>query len=704
VRIAYFVIVPRTDKDYTLFQGYNQEVVEGDFLNLLSAACLLPHSLLEIYLEPSGIIECRKNFPGKDINILGSMYLDKEILASRPGVVVILCLPQEIEAVKRACGEESERFIILSLENRPNVIDIKDGITPYSLDERLHSAANSIKKIDKSFFENRSLREKRPNKIDATEVNHAVAVPNQVCLNSLGFIFDKKENFLFEDSRSHVKKIIRSAEYVINHVHEGDSSGLEFVIHAPSMYAHLYDFNSGFWNQVFRRIQNRPIRDFIKNGVFKNKGYSGFKIRLDDGMVYEEVNPYNDPIAGPLLFIRQKELAANVLAISMIATDKMSPCIRLPNSVNLYGGVIKEIDKMVKKDGEKARKKLYKKFSKLTDDMLGDIDEEIIAIIRDKAAYCTICSDVPIEWLRFDKVPLMFSHETSRIPVTPGNMFFNYASFGLKGYIKESQLKDILIIRSFKDGDAIKYALEAAVRNYIKDDAETKIKVVDVKSEAEVISEMNRFEGSIVVFDCHGDHGGRDENGWLKIGDERLDTWELAHKARVPPIVMLSACYTMPISGSHASVANGFLRSGALSVIGTFLPVDARQSAIFMARIIYRIEAFLPAIKSLGCNLITWRTFISGFLRMSYMTDVLYCLRDNKVITEEKMLELRVKSNVVINNPSLEWFGEISSFVEKDLNKKEGWLGDYIHRNIPFSETMHYCQLGKPENIVIVLD
>lgn len=180
----------------------------------------------------------------------------------------------------------------------------------------------------------------------------------------------------------------------------------------------------------------------------------------------------------------------------------------------------------------------------------------------------------------------------------PGNMLLQQSAIGYSKNIPSDLLKDILVIRSFQNHDRIKEFLETGINIFPLENG-TKITFKDVNTIAEVKDALNSFKGAIVIFDCHGDHSGNEGGGWLQIGKEKLNSWELFDQARVPPIVMLSACSTAPITGSHVTVANGFIRSGASSVIGTFLPVDAKASSAFISRIIYRIDAFLPAIKSL---------------------------------------------------------------------------------------------------------
>ncbi len=177
---------------------------------------------------------------------------------------------------------------------------------------------------------------------------------------------------------------------------------------------------------------------------------------------------------------------------------------------------------------------------------------------------------------------------------------------------------------------------------------------VNVSSESELIDALNDFSGGIVVFDCHGNHGGETAHGWLCIGDDKVDVWSLAHRARIPPIVILSACSTHPIDGSHASVANGLFRCGAISVIGTYAPIRADHAGLFVARLLFRISEFIPIV--IKSRSISWREVITGFFKMSYSTDVLqYMVSESKMLTKQQYIEIHNEVNYIINSGQDDW-------------------------------------------------
>lgn len=226
---------------------------------------------------------------------------------------------------------------------------------------------------------------------------------------------------------------------------------------------------------------------------------------------------------------------------------------------------------------------------------------------------------------------------------------------------------------------------------------------VDVSTKQDVIETLNQFDGYVVVFDCHGEHDGNTACGWLKIGEEKFDTWQLAGVAKVPPVVILSACSTSSVTGSHASVTNGLLRSGAYTVIETFLDVNAISSSAFVGRVLLRLQDFLPALHALGFDRVSWRTMMSLFLRMSYATDILRYCKEIKLINAEQYREIHLVANQQINLADPQWYrGMIEALAEKS-RLSENEILTRLQSEAAFVETMLYCQHGRPDLIEIDL-
>lgn len=155
------------------------------------------------------------------------------------------------------------------------------------------------------------------------------------------------------------------------------------------------------------------------------------------------------------------------------------------------------------------------------------------------------------------------------------------------------------------------------------------------------------------------------------------------------------------MDGSHASVANGLLESGVLSVIGTFAPVDSAHTAIFVSRLLHRVSEFVPIVTAKRS--ITWREVVAGFLRMSYVTDVLRDMRHVlHMISDEQYHAIHSLANMWINTFDESWFERFIGLVKSEAGVDDERVRSIWGERYQFVETMIFVQLGRPENIVIV--
>ncbi|QRX82237.1 hypothetical protein [Glaciimonas sp. PAMC28666] len=698
MRLKYVLVVPEgvsEQLDVTPFQGWNRGVANPVFLSLLRILCCLPLALDEVLMTHDELRESRRVNDFKYVIAIGRDSLKKIQFVSIDEVTVFLCLPTHIKTVRETQNIKTGIALILSPTVQVGVIDVREIHEPFC-----HGIDNELWSVISCRSGKNSLQRKKYSKSVELPLLHGVVMPNIMLLENLGYVVIGEKGAILHDHEKAIDAVVATAEIVMDILCVEESSHKqEIVIYAPSVKVFFYDFKSNVWNQILRPIKESWKKKAIEHLLFKSKSYSSSTIRFNGDPL---VNPYKDPVMGSLLAIRQSEIYATSMATAVLSCVQNIASVRLPNSINLHSSQLRQIENLSKRSDSKAEMLLQKAFHKYVSDLKDDVGDQISALICTRTRACKICSDVPLEWMYLGNLPLMISHEVSKLPMTPGNVLLRSATCGLPITLHADDLKKILIVRSFIDGDPIKPMLEFSINSFAIDE-HLETKIVDVQSEKEAIQALNDFNGFVVIFDCHGDHGGSNSTGWLQFGIDRTNTWELAYKARIPPIVMLSACSTAPVGGSHASVANGLLRSGAFSVIGTFLPVNGAESSIFIARILYRISAYLPALKSIGIDLITWRTFIAGFMQMSYVTDVLRHFVKLGIIDIAFSQSVNLEANYMINLQQDDWY---DSVIQK-ISEKTGIAADELIKKIvdgnPLLETMRYCHVGLPEHIRILL-
>jgi hypothetical protein len=695
MHVRYVLVVPdaTSEENATPFQGWNPVVHDRRFLDLIHILACLPSTIHEIFMTQEELLMWRTEV-FKDVIAIGARLLNAISFAAENQITVFLFLPDQLKNVVATQMALGQLTLLLSPDECPGVLDtraISDGLY-CSIDHALYELLSRREQPE------RNLRARYKSQVELPAL-HGIVVPNQILLESFGFALHGPEGIMLQSHAQAVQLVAGTLQATLHALYDDRSQAGEIIVYAPAVKAFFYDFKNHLWNQVFRQIKEKWKKKLIENLLFKGKSYSSAEIDMGDDV---PSNPYSDPIFGAIMACRQSEVYATSAAVGLLSNVENIPSVRLPNAINLHLGELRNIEILSRRTDAKGKTLLQRKFLELNSTLRAEIGDDILSLMAGQDA-CKLCTDFPLEWMYVGRLPLMISHQVSRIPMTPGNMLLQFAAISLPIRLPAKLIYQVLIIRSFKQNDRLLHHLERAVAAYNISDKMT-ITFVDVKSKAEAIDALNSFVGGIVVFDCHGGHGGHEAGGWLQIGNEQLNTWELAFRARIPPIVLLSACSTAPIGGSHITVANGFLRSGALSVLGTFLDVGGVHSAILVSRVLYRIDQFLTGIKAMQYQAISWRTIITGMVRMSYLTDVLYYFKDvEKIIDDDDWQELHMKGNLGINHLISSWYDDVLAMLAQRTGLDIETISNKITTDHPLMETMYYSQIGMPERITIIL-
>jgi hypothetical protein len=706
--LRHIIVVPDSisDDNCTFFQRYSDEVATN-YQWVFDELSIVPHDVLEPFLDSLSYVKSKVAGSSLDVYMIKSDLLqashidfDREfnILWSTPETffqtqeaeLLFKHKPIHITSFETTEAEFIGNLTADSLNIKINefIIRVLSEIEQSEIVDNISSIVSSNQTKDCIKFEFEPL-------------NHNCTRPLYKTLTGYGYYAEECEDIKASDNiEQHVKGMLnmsklidslRSELPIPHHMVKNDA-----IIYCMSMCSFLYKQNSRMWNELYRKL-DKPKREFLKNSIIRNKAFSNFTMAGHDVF-----NPYEDPIISGLLKERQTELSLFTSVASILAVNQFAPTIRFPNAVMLHHDLLKNISSLICNLNRKSHHNLNKKLTNYSETLKKEIGSDLLdACLIKKNKILAMC-DFPIEWINLNGFPIMFTHEISRIPTTPGNLCTQLALSGQRVVFPYETFKDILIISSFNTSDPIKNHLKSSMEYFKSNNLYDNLNVteVNVDSESDLVNELNKFQGFIVIFDCHGNHGGETEHGWLCIGDDKVDVWSLAHKCRIPPIVVLSACSTHPIDGSHASVANGLFRCGAISVIGTYAPIRADHAGLFVARLLYRIAVFIPII--VKERTISWREVISGYLKMSYSTDVLIYMAQNlKILTKEQYTDIHNQANLIINSNAPDWTDKFVTLISEKTGRDEAEIVELISDNFQFVDTMLYSQLGRPENILI---
>jgi hypothetical protein len=269
----------------------------------------------------------------------------------------------------------------------------------------------------------------------------------------------------------------------------------------------------------------------------------------------------------------------------------------------------------------------------------------------------------------------------------------------------------VLVLRSFAPHDPIRNDLENAVglmkRIASKDgDQRVELRFTDVKSEDDVLAALQSFEGALLIFDCHGSHYGGDEYGSLRIGGRNLDPRQLRGRARIPPAVVMSACDTHPLDGSHASVAAALLAAGARTVLGTTMPVTSSYAASFVARLVLRLNEWLPAALGRPPHMARWSSLVSGLQWRVHMTELLETVDGKSGIhlSQAARQSIAIRVGMKIEEGVEDWYDELLSLVASESDADLQSIREAVTRWATITDALKYIQLGNPESLVVISD
>ena len=329
----------------------------------------------------------------------------------------------------------------------------------------------------------------------------------------------------------------------------------------------------------------------------------------------------------------------------------LSPVVRFPH---LGHSIKKELsffkpESINDKKISRSRHHILKFGSALTNRILPNgLTAELFDIPRQLIAI----SDLPVEWLVHNNETISFTHDITRIPETPyGGSLSSFAVNSVfKLDISEDILKKTLVLFcATNDSDSPEFS------KYFKSIEDLKLKLgfrtFKCYSVKDVIREVNEFQPSLLIFDCHGGFDKDTLSSYLYVNDEKITGHMIIKEKIFAPIVFLSACHTNPNYGYINRIADAFFEAGCLSVTATYFPITIRSGFYIYLRVLAGLDdvAKRPVHKN-------WLAYVSHILRTSYIMDVsTYSIEkvitsnldaEQKQVLIDKIKQLTLEANI----------------------------------------------------------
>ena len=294
---------------------------------------------------------------------------------------------------------------------------------------------------------------------------------------------------------------------------------------------------------------------------------------------------------------------------------RFSPYLRLPvmgkniNSELSFVG-IKNIEKLAtspskNKSIRKAMETIGKKIASEA------LVPSTVEMLQKSVTQIVAMTDLPIEWMMIDGVPLGFSHDVCRIPETPAvGMLSQYMECKFIPFnIPKDILKHTLVIFGNEEDSFVKahepvVDLSKVLGFQIR-------KCLTKEAFFNTIKEMDPL---LLIVDTHGGVDEETHQSFLTMGDEVVSGDDVVKSDIHPRIVFLSACNTFTTYNTVSTIANAFFQVGAAAVTTSYMPVLIEPATTLYTRLLNNLN--IAATHNVHRN---WLAFVSHLMRTSYI-------------------------------------------------------------------------------------
>lgn len=236
---------------------------------------------------------------------------------------------------------------------------------------------------------------------------------------------------------------------------------------------------------------------------------------------------------------------------------------------------------------------------------------ESVDFMKGDCAQIVAMSDLPIEWMMIDGVPLGFSHDVCRLPETPvQNLLSQYVESKFTPCtIPKDIMKHTLVVYG-NDEEAF-VAMQEAVEDQKKKLGFQTRRCLGKEAFFKTVKEVDPL---LLIIDTHGGVDTNTHQSYLMIGNDVLTGDDVIGNGIHPRIVFLSACNTFTTYNTVGSIAGAFFEAGAMAVTTSYMPLELIPATTLYCRLLNNLS--IAAKKSIHRN---WLSFMSHLLRTSYI-------------------------------------------------------------------------------------
>ncbi|WCT11567.1 CHAT domain-containing protein [Mucilaginibacter jinjuensis] len=361
-------------------------------------------------------------------------------------------------------------------------------------------------------------------------------------------------------------------------------------------------------------FQNPDMRDFLSEGV--KSEYKEYLSELDFEQTENYINSIRPPKSAEAFLISSRLMGLKTQFLDDIAflhsSFYSSPIVRLPTQgKTMYRNLSffrNEAAGRITAPG--SRNKIFKTIQSFGQQLRHrTLSKELTEKLRDENRQIVAISDLPVEWMDIEGIPMAFTHDICRLPETAlHGLMANFVSHEQWQYLVPKDILKKTLVVFGSDEPAFRKWYPGVCMVGEKNG----VIMRECYSLAALKKAVDEVSPDFLIIDSHGSYDKESKSSVLFFGKERLTGDMVIELGISAPLVFLSACSTAPTYGTINTIANAFFERGALSVTTTYLPIGVDTGSILYIRILNNL--ITASQKPMHQN---WLAFISHMLRTS---------------------------------------------------------------------------------------
>ncbi|MBK6879847.1 MAG: CHAT domain-containing protein [Elusimicrobia bacterium] len=381
-----------------------------------------------------------------------------------------------------------------------------------------------------------------------------------------------------------------------------------------------------FINRREESIKLRRIRNEIpakaKPEIFKLM--RGFKIEQSKDYLWY-FDQELESISGLIIRERSKHLAFLDNMQFLHSGFRCSPSLRVPaKGASIYDCLAPFEPREFRRNY--SPKGVFENISKLGEKLAESIPSEYLDILRQAKRQMVVISDLPIEWLMIDGVPLGFKNDVCRLPENPGATVMTQFAVNSQVFfsIPSEILKKTLVVCLSPGDDEILRAFQNIKRTH----ESSGVRFETCRSMEHLKQVANESDWDLIIYFSHGSSRKDRSDSVLLMDGVEISGQEIIDNGLSAPLVVLFACEMAPLFGYLNPSPRAFFEAGAMSVVTTILPISINSAFLLCNRILINLST--AAKTKIHHN---WLDFVSHNLRTSLFEDMIHRILDSNKLS-----------------------------------------------------------------------